>query len=171
LNEAITANYGCVDGGSGVDECVGPVASGAAVDTTAVGTHAFTVTGSDNVGHVVNVAHPYNVTFKICVFYDQTKAHQAGSTVPIKLTVCDANDVNVSSSAIELTATDVIQLSTSAPGPLEDAGNSNPDSEFRFVSDSYIFNLKTTGMSTGTYALTFTATGDPLPHQVQFQVR
>ena len=53
-----------------------PGANGAAVDTTAVGTHAFTVTGSDNVGHVVNVAHPYNVTFKICVFYDQTKAQR-----------------------------------------------------------------------------------------------
>jgi hypothetical protein len=39
------------------------------------------------------------------------------------------------------------------------------------VSDSYIFNLKTTGLSTGTYALTFMATGDPIPHTVQFQVR
>ena len=63
------------------------------------------------------------------------------------------------------------QLSTSAPGPLEDAGNANPDNEFRFVSDSYIFNLKTTGLATGTYALTFMATGDPIPHKVQFQVR
>ena len=136
-----------------------------------MGTHAFTVTGSDNVGHVVNVAHPYNVTFKICVFYDQTKAHQAGSTVPIKLTVCDVNDVNVSSSAIVLTATGTTQLSTSAPGPLEDAGNANPDDQFGFVNSSYIFNLKTTGMSTGTYALTFTATGDPLPHHVEFQIK
>jgi microsomal dipeptidase-like Zn-dependent dipeptidase len=171
LNETVEADYGCVDGGSGVDDCLGPVATDAAIDTATVGTHAFTVTGSDNVGHVVNVAHPYNVTFKICVFYDQTKAHKAGSTVPIKIAVCDVNDVNVSSPAIVLTATGVTLLSTSAPGPLEDAGNANPDNEFRFVSDSYVFNLKTTGLATGTYALTFTATGDPLSHQVQFQVR
>lgn len=171
LNEAVTANYGCVDGGSGVDECAGPVASGAAVDTTAVGTHAFTVTGSDNVGHVVNVAHPYNVTFKICVFYDQTKAHQAGSTVPVKIAVCDVNDVNVSLPSIVLTATGVTLLSTNAPGPLEDAGDANPDNDFRFVQNAYVFNLKTTGLSTGTYGLTFTATGDPLPHTVQFQVK
>jgi microsomal dipeptidase-like Zn-dependent dipeptidase len=171
INQAVTANYGCVDGGSGVDDCIGTAASGAAVNTAAVGTHAFNVTGSDNVGHVVNVARPYTVSFKICVFYDQTKAHKSGSAVPIKLTVCDANDVNLSSSSIVLAATGVTLVSTSAPGPLEDAGNANPDHEFRFVSDSYIFNLKTTGLSTGTYALTFTATGDPIPHQVQFQVR
>ncbi len=89
----------------------------------------------------------------------------------LTVTVCDVNDVNVSSSAIVLTATGTTLLSTSAPGPLEDAGNANPDNEFRFESDAYIFNLKTTGLSTGTYALTFAATGDPIPHQVQFQIR
>lgn len=68
--------------------------------------------------------------------------------------------------------TGVIQLSTSAPGPLNDSGNANPDNAFRFVSSGeYLFNLKTTGLATGTYALTFTATGDPNPHQVQFQIR
>jgi hypothetical protein len=70
--------------------------------------------GSDNVGHVVNVEHLYTVSFKICVFYDQTRAHKSGSIVPIKVTVCEANDVNLSSSSIVLTATDVTQLSTSA---------------------------------------------------------
>ena len=84
---------------------------------------------------MVNVAHPYNVTFKICVFYDQTKAHQSGSTVPIKMAVCDVNDVNVSLPSIVLTATGVTLLSTNAPGPLEDAGNANPDNEFRFVQN------------------------------------
>jgi hypothetical protein len=40
-----------------------------------------------------------------------------------------------------------------------------------FSGDAYIFNLKTTCLTSGTYALTFTATGDPNPHQVQFQIR
>ncbi len=91
--------------------------------------------------------------------------------MPIKLSLCDAAGANVSTSSLVLTATAVTQISTSAPGALEDAGSANPDNEFRFTNGSYVFNLQTTGFSTGTYALTFTATGDPIPHQVQFQIR
>jgi hypothetical protein len=148
------------------------VASGASLDTT-VGSHPFTVTGVDNVGHTVSVAHPYNVSFAICLLYDQTRAHRAGSTVPIKVSLCDATGTNVSASSLVLTATAVTQVSTSAPGVLDDAGSANPDNEFRYDASlgGYIFNLKTTGLATGTYALTFTATGDPIPHEVQFQIR
>jgi hypothetical protein len=70
-----------------------------------------------------------------------------------------------------LTATGVTQVSTSAPGPLADSGNANPDNQFRFAGGAYIFNLQTKGLSTGTWALTFTATGDPNSHQVFFQIR
>lgn len=172
LNEVVNASYNCTDGGSGVKTCSAPVASGAAIDTT-LGAHAFTVTGIDNVDHTVLVPRPYNVTFKICVLYDETKVHKAGSTVPVKLAICDAANNNVSTASVVLTATGVTQLSTSAAGAVEDAGNANPDNNFRFDAslNGYIFNLKTAGMTTGTYALTFTATGDPIPHQVKFQVR
>jgi microsomal dipeptidase-like Zn-dependent dipeptidase len=171
LNQAVPADYACSDGGSGVATCAGPVADAALLDTATIGAHAFTVTGADNVGHTVQVPRPYNVTFAICAEYDQTKAHRAGSTVPIKLFLCDAAGLNVSSSSLVLTATAVTQISTSAPGVLEDAGNANPDNAFRYVNGSYIFNLKTTGLSTGTYSVTFTASGDPVPHQVLFQIR
>jgi endoglucanase Acf2 len=58
-------------------------------------------------------------------------------------------------------------------GVPDDAGSANPDSAFRFdaASGAYIFNLKTTGLQTGTYALSFTATGDPTTHAVTFQIR
>jgi hypothetical protein len=35
----------------------------------------------------------------------------------------------------------------------------------------YIYNLSTKGLLTGTYSLSFTATGDPTTHSVQFQLR
>ena len=171
LNQAVQADYFCTDGGSGVASCAGPVADNALLDTSTIGAHAFTVTGVDNVAHTVQVPRPYNVTFAICAEYDQTRAHRAGSTVPIKLFLCDAAGVNVSSPSLTLTATGVTQVSTSAPGQLEDAGNSNPDNQFRYLNGSYIFNLQTTGFATGTYALTFTATGDPIAHEVLFQIR
>ncbi len=45
INQVVNANYGCADGGSGVDDCIGTVPSGAAVNTATVGTHAFDVMG------------------------------------------------------------------------------------------------------------------------------
>jgi hypothetical protein len=86
--------------------------------------------------------------------------------------LCDTNGTNVSSSSIVVTATAVTQVSTSAPGP-EDAGSSNPDDRFRYDASlgGYVFNLQTIGLHTGTYALSFTATGDPITHMVQFQIR
>jgi hypothetical protein len=42
-----------------------------------------------------------------------------------------------------------------------DAGNANPDFDFRYDAAlaGYIFNLKTTGLGTGTYQLCFTVGG------------
>ena len=56
------------------------------------------------------------------------------------------------------------------------AGNANPDSNFRFYpalggTGGYIFNLKTTGLATGSYKLFFTLTGDPTVHDLPFVVR
>ena len=171
LNQVVNANYGCVDGGSGVDTCEGPVATATPIATSAVGTFDFEVEGVDNVANTSTLNHPYLVSFKICALYDQTRVHRAGSTVPIRLQLCDAADNNVSSASIVVTATAVTQVSSSTAGVLEDSGESNPDDQFRFAGDAYVFNLQTTGFNTGTYELTFTATGDPNPHTVQIQVR
>ena len=35
----------------------------------------------------------------------------------------------------------------------------------------YVFNLKTTGLTTGTYVLVFKAGADLLTHGVQFQIK
>lgn len=171
LNQVVPASYFCTDGGSGVNHCDGPVATAAPINTSAVGTYAFTVNSDDKVGNASSLDHPYTVSFAICPTYDQTASHRANSTVPIRFKLCDANGVNVSLESIVVTATGTVLISTSAPGPLMDSGNSNPDNQFRFAGGEYIFNLKTTGLTTGTWALTFTATGDPNPHQVLFQIR
>ena len=56
-------------------------------------------------------------------------------------------------------------------GDVITAGSANADNNFRFDNGSYILNLKTTGLSTGTYKLYFTAGDDPVTHSVQFQVK
>ncbi len=176
LNQALAANYSCTDGGSGVATCSGPVASGANLDTGSVGTKPFTVNATDKVGNSSSASAPYVVAYNICPLYDQTTAVQSGAVVPIKLELCDASGNDVSASVVTVHATGVVQLSTNAPGTLQSVGNANPDSDFRFdsalgASGGYIFNLSTQGYATGTYGLSFTATGDPTQHSVQFQVR
>jgi uncharacterized repeat protein (TIGR01451 family) len=116
------------------------------------------------------------LTYGVCLLYDPTRAVKSGAVIPIKLTLCDGSGNDISSSNIVLTATGVVQVSTNAPGLLEQPGNSNPDNNFRFdptlgSSGGYIFNLKTTGLTTGTYNLTFIAGSDPTIHTASFAVR
>jgi microsomal dipeptidase-like Zn-dependent dipeptidase len=171
LNQPVAAGYACSDGGSGVATCSGPVPSGAHFETTGVGIEQFSVDATDNVANASTAGVSYKVAFNVCVLYDQTKAVRSGAVVPVKLQLCDYAGANVSNAEIVVNASGVHQVSTVAVGAVQDAGQANPDDNFRFAGDAYIFNLKTTALGTGTYELRFTATGDPTTHVVRFQVR
>jgi hypothetical protein len=112
-----------------------------------------------------------SVTFNICLLYDPTKAVKSGAAYPIKIQLCDINGNNVSSATTVLHATNVQQVSTSIMGDVITSGGANEDNNFRFDNGYYILNLKTTGLSTGTYKLYFTAGDDPVLHSVEFQVK
>lgn len=177
LNQAVSANYTCTDGGSGVATCSGTVASGSPIDTASVGSKTFTVNATDKVG---NVAPPqsvsYSVSYGVCILYDPTRAVQSGSTIPLKIQLCDANNADVSSSSIVVHGVSLMQASTAASEVLQASGNANPDNDFRFDSGlgptgGYIFNLSTKGLTTGSYVLTFTGGADPANHTLTFQVR
>jgi hypothetical protein len=61
LGEAVVADYACSDAASGLATCTGPVADGAALDTTSSGAKKFTVTAADNGGTSKSVTHGYMV--------------------------------------------------------------------------------------------------------------
>ena len=63
VGESVSADYSCEDevGGSGLDSCVGTVANGAAIDTSTLGAHDFTVTATDNAGNETEVTNAYTV--------------------------------------------------------------------------------------------------------------
>jgi predicted thioesterase len=174
LNQSVTVNFNCTDGGSGVATCIGTSANGSALDTASVGAKTFTVTATDNVG---NTATPsvvnYTVAFGLQVLFDQSKANKSGSTVPIKIRLVDANGANVSSAATVVHAISVVQTGSEASPILDDAGNANPDFDFRYDAGlgGYIFNLKTTGYGTGSYVLNFVVGGSSTIYSVGFQVR
>lgn len=171
IGQAVAASYSCTDGGSGISTCTGSVSSGANIDTSAVGSHTFSVKATDTVDNSAVANVTYTVVYNTCLLFDSSKASKAGSTIPIKLHLCDAAGVNVSSAAVPIVATSVFLVSTSAPAPLADSGNANPDNRFRFAGGSYIFNLSLKNFTQGTYALTFLAGNDPTLHTVQFQVK
>jgi hypothetical protein len=114
--------------------------------------------------------------YSTCLLYDPTIAVKSGATIPIKLQLCNSSGSNLSSSSIVVHAISVTQVSTSISGLVEDSGNANPDNDFRYDSTlgntgGYIFNLKTTGFTTGTYNLNFKAGNDPATYQASFQVK
>jgi len=139
-----------------------------------VGTYPITPAGASAANYdIAFVAGTLNVTYDVCVLYDQNVTRRSGSTIPIKLKLCDVTRRNVSSWSVALTAQSVTRISDLADAPIDDAGNANPDANFRYDGGlgGYIFNLKTTGLVTGTYALEFSVAGDPVRHRVQFKVR
>ncbi|HEX5194406.1 MAG TPA: PxKF domain-containing protein, partial [Solirubrobacteraceae bacterium] len=176
LNASVLADYACSDPladgstpGSGVASCAGPVDPGNAIDTASVGQKTFTVNASDNVGNSSSKSVDYQVTYQVCRLDPSGGVHHAGSTIPIRLDLCDANGNSVSSHAIVVTAAQV----TAADGtsqPAQDAGNANPGNAFRYAGGRYIYNLDTKGLDTGDYTLDVTVAGDPVVHHIAFQL-
>lgn len=115
-------------------------------------------------------------TYQICLLYDPLKAVKSGATIPIKLQLCDGSGGNLSSAGIVVQAVSLTQISSSISGTVEEAGDANPDSNFRFDpalggTGGYIFNLKTTGLATGTYKLNFTVGSGVQVYSAAFQVK
>ncbi len=122
---------------------------------------------------IVNVN---DLGYRVCALYDQTKAHRSGSTVPVKLKLCDESGANLSAPNVVLTAVGTRLVSPDAWGEVEDAGQANADTNFRFTmfdpaTPGYIFNLQTKGLATGVYQLGFHVGADPAVYTVQFQIR
>jgi len=62
-NAVVAADYSCADesDGSGLASCIGPVASGANIDTALLGSHTFTVQAIDNAGNPATASVTYSV--------------------------------------------------------------------------------------------------------------
>jgi microsomal dipeptidase-like Zn-dependent dipeptidase len=173
VGQPATVTYACDDGGSGVASCTGTPASGGALDTATPGAKHVTVASADAVGNASSADSSYTVAYNVCLLYDTSKIKKTGSTIPVKLQVCDASTANLSRPDLLVTATAVTMVSNSTAGVLDDSGQANPDFNFRYDPGlaGYIFNLSTKGLAPGSWHLVFRIAGDPTDHAALFQLR
>ncbi len=153
LNGTATASAGASDSLSQLaSSSCGPVT------TSTVGANSVTCQATDNAGNTASASANYTVNYKTCLLYDPSRAVKLGAVYPIKIQLCDANGVNYSSSSIVVNATGLVKKDSTA-GTVSDAGNANPDNNFRYDANlgGYIYNLSTKGLSTGTWSVNFDA--------------
>ena len=168
---------GRITTGGAITEYVVPTTNSGPQDITAGpdGALWFTEYNGNNIGRIAPPSTG-NPQYGVCLLYDSAIAKKSGSTIPIKLQLCDSSGNNLSSPNITLHATSITQTSTSISGLVQESGNANPDNDFRFdstlgTSGGYTFNLNTHGITTGTYDLNFTVTGDSFVYAAMFQVK
>jgi hypothetical protein len=147
----------------------GGSATSSMISTLAVGSHAITAvySGTATLSGFTGILTQW-VTYQIKALYVQTGRNTSGATVPITVQLLDATGKNLSSSKIVLT------LSSPALSPNPTPG-AQPIGKFTFVSTSpigpfYHLNVKTTGYPAHTYTLSFTVSGDPVAHTVNFVI-
>jgi hypothetical protein len=181
-NPAFTASYGGFENGETLATSgVTGAPSLTTPATTASGVGSYPIVAALGTLAATNYTFGFangtlTVTYGICPLYDPTKMVKSGATLPVKLYLCDFNSTDVSSAAVVLQATGVTLASTDTSGVLAVVGDTDPDLDFRFdptlgPTGGYIFNLRTSGLGTGTWVLSFNASGDPVAHTVSFQVR
>ena len=175
-NPVFTASYAGFVLGQGPSVLGGALAFATpATPASPVGNYAVTPSGLTSPNYSITYVNgTLSVTYGVCALYDQEKAAQSNSTIPVKLQLCDAGGTNVSAPTAVMQATGVLMVSTQTPAQLADAGDANPDFNFRYVAGTpgaYIFNLSTKGYAPGTYLLNIVVGGDPVPHAVKFSVR
>ena len=173
LGQPVNASYTCADGGSGVASCSGPVPTGQPIATASAGTFTFAVASTDQVGNAAGASSTYTVAYDVCILFDPWWPVRPGAILPMVLRLCDVNGQNRSAPSIVLTALDVAPTADVVSPTLASAAAAAHSDTFTYsrLLKSYVFALRTKGLSRGTYELHFTATGDPTVHAVPFRVR
>jgi hypothetical protein len=184
----VNAQYSCADtaGGSGIASCIGSVSSGAAIDTSSPGLHAFAVSATDNAGNTATAMVIYVVQATQSISWAQQGPYAYGqapvtlnasatSGLPVSYTMT-SGPCSVSGSTLTITGVGVCKLTAAQPG--------NADYlPAPVVSQSITINRAATklvaapakvGLLSATFSATLTSmvTGRPIAGQtVDFSVR
>jgi hypothetical protein len=109
--------------------------------------------------------------YEIDTLYNANKANRSGSIVPLKVEITDDAGNNLGSIDVLVQALFVVDQNGNQVA-LQSPGNSNPGYLFRYdpLTDTYQFNLKTTGYASGLYTLYFAVGDDSTLYSLSFSV-
>ena len=115
----------------------------------------------------------YTVAYNVFALYAQANRTSWAASCRSSSSSAMPAARTVSSSRIAVHATGLTKVDNTASSTPDDSSAANPDNDFRYDatlggSGGYIYNLSTKNLTTGTWALSFTATGDPTTHTVRF---
>jgi hypothetical protein len=168
LNQVVKADYSCQDdepGGSGVQSCVGNVASGSAIDTASAGTKTFTVDATDNAGNTGSLTHHYSVNYNFTGFLAPVNnpptinVGKAGRTYPVKWQLTDANGSFISALSavadITVKSTACTAFTSDSTDALETSSTGDTSLRYDSTTNTYIYNWATPS-TPGCYTLFLT---------------
>jgi hypothetical protein len=178
LNRVVLADYTCEDeeGGSGLASCVGTVANGAAIDTSSVGSKAFTVNAEDEAGNKASLTHTYSVIYDFAGFFrpidnDAFNAVKAGQAVPVKFSLSGDQGMDIFSSGYP--TSQPIQCDGSAPtDPVAETVTAGGSSlSYDASADQYVYVWKTEKSWAGTCRQLVVKLNDDTTHVANFSFK
>jgi len=141
-----------------------------------IGTTAVTITATDDAGNSATKPFTVRVVYNFIGFLppvrnDGSAIFKSGRTIPVKFHLTAADGSYITNAAATLA---VYKLTDAVWGSVEvdSAGEANAENSFRYdsVANQYIYNLKTTGFSAGTYKLAVML-NDGTTHEVLASVK
>lgn len=149
---ALNAAFTCADesGGSGVASCVGTVANGAALNTSAVGEKSFTVTATDNAGNTGTRTVSYRVVWPFSNFVGSVdplptlNATKAGGVIPVRFSLGGDRGLGILAAGYPVSAQ--IGCDLSSPVDLVEETASSPGANtlsYDAATGQYAYNWKT----------------------------
>jgi 6-phosphogluconolactonase (cycloisomerase 2 family) len=121
LGDVVDADYSCADqGNTGLQSCTGDVADGAAIDTSTLGDHDFTVVARDGAGNETTVKHTYAVVDDQAPTIDLTTpadgaVYEQGADVHADYSCADEGGSGVASCTGDVPDGEAIDTSTVGP--------------------------------------------------------
>jgi CSLREA domain-containing protein len=177
--QAVSASYSCRDepGGSGLASCTGTVANGALIDTSTVGSHAFTVTATDLAGNSATATSTYNVVYFFSGFLDPVEnlpalnIANAGSAIPVKFSLGENQGLAIFAGGYP--ASSPIRCDASEPGTVIEDSVTGGSSwlSYNTTTNQYNYVWKTEKSWKGTCRMLVVRFNDGTEHLAKFRFK
>jgi hypothetical protein len=180
-NQAVSATYQCVSGGSALpdSQCTGTTPNGQQIDTSTFGPHTFVVKALDTNGNVVGslqrtyvVAYPFKGFFAPVDNQPVINVAKAGSSIPVKFSLSGNQGLDVFfDSSYPRSQTVACDASAPADGIDSTVNAGSSSLSYDAASDRYNYVWKTDSSWAGTCRALILKTKDGVVHRADFKFK